>query len=646
MIDLRPAPLVIGTAGHIDHGKSALVEALTGEHPDRWQQEKERGITMDLGYAEMVFEDGLEIGFVDVPGHERLVRKMVAGATGMGAAMLVVACDDGVMPQTREHFEVLQLLGVTRGILVLTKSDLADEETLELVREEVEELVAGTPWEAVEFLNVSAHSGAGLPELRQSLRKLAEGHVATGQGRSLFRMPVQRSFAMHGAGTIATGVCDSGSVVAGDELVALPAGKVSRVRRVQVHGRDSETGSAGLRTALNLPDLDPQHCVRGTVLAAPHSLCSGQLLRVSLQWLAQAPRIQHGAQVQILAGTSCVEGRIFLPPAVAQMSGPTALPNGLVDIELTEPIALAPRDRLILRRPSPAVNLGLGRFLAFGAYRLKKRDAAERKQLEHLAECIADPDAFLVAMLESYGATPTTPQELAQRLGWQLAATTDALQAACAVGHARQVGENRFLGMAGSGAFAQEVAAVLGGWRRDYPHRLRIPITQLRDALGKEGYKSLKKAPDEELESYGIRRMPGTHWDLLGLELNDSLLSKVADLLHIFEEAGFQPPSLDELAQRFGSTADVGVWIDVLLDQGKIVRPEQGFVLALSCAEKMRDRVVQQLQSGEMNIPALRDEFKTTRKFLMPLLEWLDDRGVTMRRGGNRVLRDASASLV
>ena len=207
MIDLRPAPLVIGTAGHIDHGKSALVEALTGEHPDRWQQEKERGITMDLGYAEMVFEDGLEIGFVDVPGHERLVRKMVAGATGMGAAMLVVACDDGVMPQTREHFEVLQLLGVTRGILVLTKSDLADEETLELVREEVEELVAGTPWEAVEFLNVSAHSGAGLPELRQSLRKLAEGHVATGQGRSLFRMPVQRSFAMHGAGTIATGVC-------------------------------------------------------------------------------------------------------------------------------------------------------------------------------------------------------------------------------------------------------------------------------------------------------------------------------------------------------------------------------------------------------------------------------------------------------
>ena len=645
MSDLRPAPLVIGTAGHIDHGKSALIEALTGDHPDRWREEKERGITMDLGYAEMAFADGLEIGFVDVPGHERLVRKMVAGATGMGAAMMAIACDDGVMPQTREHFEVLQLLGISRGILVLTKADLADEDTLELVRGEVVELVQGTPWQDVQILSVSAHTGAGLPELKLSLRELAESHPNTGQGRSLFRMPVQRSFAMHGAGTIATGVCASGQVVAGDTLVAMPAGKSSRVRRVQVHGRDSETGSAGLRTALNLPDLNPQHCVRGTVLAAPDSLEAGALLRVHLQWLPDAPQIQHGAQVQILSGTSSVDGRVFLPPALAQKGHLGAYPDGLVDIELAEPIALAPRDRLILRRPSPAVNLGLGHFLAFGSYRLKKRDAEERQQLERLAEHLADPDCFLIALLETYGATPTSTQALACRMGWHHEATSSALMQACAQGQARQVGEDRFLGMSGSGAFAQQVASILGGWRRDCSHRLLIPITHLRDALGKEGYRSLKKAPDEELASYGLERMPGTHWRLRGVTLGVALLARAQAIHEVLERAQFQPPSFDVLAESFGALSEVEICIDVLLDQGCVVRPEQGFVLAVSCAEALRNRVVEQLQGSGMDIPALRDEFQTSRKFLMPLLEWLDDRGVTMRRAGNRVLRDATASL-
>ncbi|MHC4837837.1 MAG: GTP-binding protein, partial [Planctomycetota bacterium] len=223
MAERQPVPVVIGTAGHIDHGKSALVEALCGTHPDRWQEEQERGITLDLGYAQMGREDGLEVGFVDVPGHERLVRKMVAGATGMGAAILVVACDDGVMLQTREHFEVLDLLGVHRGLIALTKADLADEETRLLVAADVEELVAGTAWETAPVHEVSAHSGEGLEELREAVFALAVEAQSDDDPRLAFRLPVQRAFALPGAGTIATGVCAGGHLVAGEEVELLPA---------------------------------------------------------------------------------------------------------------------------------------------------------------------------------------------------------------------------------------------------------------------------------------------------------------------------------------------------------------------------------------------------------------------------------------
>ncbi|MBL7009248.1 MAG: selenocysteine-specific translation elongation factor, partial [Planctomycetes bacterium] len=256
MTTFQPLPVVVGTAGHIDHGKSALIAALTGTHPDRWDEEKRRGITLDLGYAQMAYPDGLEVGFVDVPGHERLVRKMVAGATGMGAALLVVACDDGVMPQTREHFEVLRMLGVDHGLVALSKCDLADAETRELVRADVEELVAGTPWEEHPMVAVSALRGEGLDELRAALRLVALAARREGDGHRAFRLPVQRAFALHGAGTVVTGVCAAGVLREGEQVEILPAGVRSRVRRVQVHGRDAGEARPGLRTALNLPDLE------------------------------------------------------------------------------------------------------------------------------------------------------------------------------------------------------------------------------------------------------------------------------------------------------------------------------------------------------------------------------------------------------
>ena len=265
----QPIPVVLGTAGHIDHGKSALIAALCGEHPDRHQEEKARGMTISLGYGEMQLADGTEIGFIDVPGHEKLVRKMVAGATGMSAAMLVVACNDGIMQQTREHFEVLTMLGVEPGLIVFSKCDLADAETIELVQLEVEELVSGTVWQDCPSLVVSSHSGQGLDELRDNVVELAR-RVSQRPSTNLgFALHVQRSFAVEGAGTVATGVCASGTLAVGDTVALMPDSEQSRVRRIHVHGSESELAVPGLRTALNLPDLTKQQCQPGSVIVEP-----------------------------------------------------------------------------------------------------------------------------------------------------------------------------------------------------------------------------------------------------------------------------------------------------------------------------------------------------------------------------------------
>jgi selenocysteine-specific elongation factor len=645
MADPRPVPVVVGTAGHIDHGKSALIEALCGSHPDRWREEKERGITIDLGYAELAWPDGFEVGFVDVPGHERLVRKMVAGATGMGAAMLVVACDDGVMPQTREHFEVLQLLGLQHGLVVLTKADLADEETLELVRADVEELLEGSRWEGVATLPVSSHAGTGLAELRDAVRELAEtARRAERSDPSAFRLPVQRSFALHGAGTVATGVCAAGAVSEGDTIEVQPGGKTSRVRRVHVHGRRADQGAPGLRTALNLPGVEPEDLPRGAVLTAPGSMLSGSLLRASFAPLPKLRLPKHGSPVLVLAGTAAVSARIWLPPDAESMSPGAEV---LVDLELEEAIALVPGQRLLLRRPSPASNLGAGRFLGFGSHRLRKRDAAEREALLAMRAALDEPIELVARVLDQPAAGEMDVPAMAARLGWRREAAREILQAAAEAGAVREMSPGRFLGMGRAGELAREIQGILGHWRGKQVHRLRIPITRLRERLGKERFASLQRLSPEELQVLGLERRPGLHWGISGVVIGDDWLLDAERWLGRLKSEALMPTSWEELAQEgFADAERIEALAELLEDQGRVVRVEGTMTFAHAAVDALRDTVVSQLQADGMDIPALRDRFGTTRKFLMPLLEFLDERGVTARRGGNRILRDAAASLV
>ena len=638
MTSFQPVPVVVGTAGHIDHGKSALIMALTGTHPDRWDEEKKRGITLDLGYAQMAYPDGLEVGFVDVPGHEKLVRKMVAGATGMGAALLVVACDDGVMPQTREHFEVLRMLGVDHGLVALSKCDLADEETRELIRADVEELVAGTPWEEHPAIEVSVLQGEGLEELRAALRTVALAARRAGDRHRAFRLPVQRAFALHGAGTVVTGVCSAGSLKEGEQVEVLPAGVRSRVRRVQVHGRNAGEAQPGLRTALNLPDLEASQGGRGSVVAAPGSLQCGRLLRAVLRPLPGSPPLEHGAEVQLLAGTAAVSGRVFLPPEGAG-------PGALVDLELEEPLALALGARLILRRPSPAANHASGRFLGFARRRLRRRDEAEREALRLLAAAIDQPAELAVRALEQLGG-PQPPQALAAFLGWTRPAALAELEAAAERGEARAVSGGRFLAAGRAGELARDVFAAVGGYRKRQPHRVRIPVTELRERLGKQKSKMLAELTDEELEVVGLRRRPGTAWELLEADAPEEVVALADQALSRLEAAGLSTLANDALEQELG-TDEQGLRrvLEYLNDRGRVLRMANGLYYPSAAVEELRAALVAQFASGGPDIPALRDRFGTSRKYLMPLLEFFDDRGVTARRGPNRILVDADAPL-
>lgn len=644
MAEARPLPVVIGTAGHIDHGKSSLIAALTGTHPDRLPEEQERGITLDLGYAQLGFEDGLEIGFVDVPGHERLVRNMVAGATGMGAAMLVVACDDAVMLQTREHFEVLRLLGVDHGLVALTKADVADADMRAMARADVADLVAGTPWEDAPVLFVSAHDGEGLPELKQALRELALRARRAADARHAFFLPLQRSFAVPGSGTVATGVTASGSVQAGDEVVLLPAGKGSRVRRVQVHGREAQTAAAGLRTALNLPDLTTEDCVRGAVLAAPGTVEAGTVARAVVRLLPGAPAVEHADTVQVLAHTAAVEARIFF--AAAEDAPGLAEGERFADLELDEPLALVPGMRLLLRRPSPACNLGVARFLGFGRHRLRKRDAEERAHWLGVAAALDDPAELTARELEALGGAPKRTEEVARALGWTVAAARAELEALVASGKARALGKEVWIAAGSTDAIFDEARGVIEHFRARQPERLLIPIQRFRDRLGKEGFAVLEKMPDAQLEALGLKRRRGQEWQILGAEPPAAVRADAERLYAVIDGGGMAPGDWAELLAGSGlGEAAAAAARAYLVDSGRVVSPGEGVLLATHWVERFRDDVVSQLQAKGMDIPALRDKWRTSRKYVMPLLEWLDQCGVTERRGPNRLLRDPHAPV-
>jgi selenocysteine-specific elongation factor len=626
--------VVIGTAGHIDHGKTALVKALTGVDTDRLEEEKRRGITIDLGFAPLALGD-VAASVVDVPGHEGFVRNMVAGATGVDLALLVVAADEGVMPQTTEHLAILRFLGVGRGVVALTKCDLApDAAWRELVAEDIGAKVTdafGRPWPIVE---VSATAGTGLEQLKQALAAEARSLAARAVD-DRFRLPVDRAFALAGAGTIVTGTLWSGTAAEGDRLTVLPAGVEARVRSIEVHGQAAARAEPGRRVALALVGVSREQVERGAVVVAGAGWAASRAMDVSLTMLPEAaPLLRPRVRVRIHHGTAEVLARVVLPPDADARS-----PRVSARLLLESPLVARAGDRFVVRSYSPVTTIGGGIVVDPGGWSAEEGKVRRRKTAP-IAELPAS-DADLVALLvRRRGLRGLELPAL------EVAAGMDRTRLAAAVAAALR---GALVEAGGALVAAEEVEALaarlsetLDAFHSDHPLEAGMPIQSWRASVG-EVPRSLVDLAEHRLEGEGrierdsaVVRRAGWAPHLHGKDQQLRLT-----LLAALERAGGEPPSVGELAALHPS-ADVAGLLRLMAREGLVVAVGRERFYEAGALRAEQERIVTVLtELGSATPAALRERLGRSRKWLIPLLEWCDAQGITLRKGDERVLGSA-----
>ncbi|MBK8179396.1 MAG: selenocysteine-specific translation elongation factor [Planctomycetes bacterium] len=646
LAEFKIRPIVLGTAGHIDHGKSSLVRALTGIDPDRLKEEKERGLTIDLGFAPLALPDGRTVGIVDVPGHERFVRNMVAGATGIDLVMLVVAADDSVMPQTREHLQIMGLLGVRHGIIVLNKIDMVPGDLADLAEEDVRDAVRGTFLENAPLARVSALTGEGIDELKRLLFL----RIQTVEPRStagVFRMPIQRVFSAKGFGTIVTGIPVSGEIALGQALEILPAAVSGRVRGIQAYGRATDRARAGHSSALNLTDVDHHAVVRGMVAATPGFFSAVHMVgaRLSLSPTLDRP-LADRTPIRLHTGTADPHGEVVLLDCEELAPGET----GLVQLRLADPIVCAPGDRFILRLVSPQVTLGGGTILEESKYRLKRFKGFVIDELSRQEQSLSSPVTLLESILARSGFEPPTLHELAQAIKRSDVETAAALselegqkrarplEAAGGVGPERR----RWMHVDRLGEALAKLRQEIAAWFAANPLRQVVETLELKRATGFEpDFLALLLAQEAQrgaisVEPGGLVRPAGRT-----VKLDAATEERRARIVAAVEGANFSPPSPAELSASLSlSIQELSRLLAMLVDEGALVRVNKELLLGRANYDRARAAVAKNCaQHGRLEIPALRDELSTTRKFLIPLLEHFDAVGLTIRQGDHRVLR-------
>jgi selenocysteine-specific elongation factor len=612
--------IIVGTAGHIDHGKTALVKALTGIDADRLEEEKRRGITIDLGFAHLDLTPKLRLGFVDVPGHERFVKNMLAGVGGIDVVLFVVAADESIKPQTREHFDICRLLGIPRGIVVLTKSDLVDEDILGLVRLEIEELVAGSFLVAAPILPVSSTTGAGLEDLRRELARVAAA-VPEKDARGHFRLPIDRAFSVKGFGTVVTGTLISGTVRKEQEVEIYPAGRRLRVRGVQVHGSKAETAVAGQRTALNLADIEPADIARGNVLSEPGRFQAVRHLDCRLDLLPSTKPLKHRAPVHFHSGTAEIEAEVRLLGGAATLQPGASAYARLV---LREPALLLPGDRFIIRMFSPVVTIGGGVVVDIGErrYRRGENPAARLDVLAagdtaaRIALLVRESE-FGMSISDVIARTGLDVQQPAQvkilpqqqwlvDLAW-FQSTRDRLVRAVRQFHA----QNPLLpGIAKQDLRARELAAA-------------PPF--LLDAL-------LAGAKDLVVEGETVRSRAHK------VTFKEDEEQARASIERAFEQAGLAVPAVAEVLAKSGvEAARARTLLALLLREKRLTRISEDLVFHRDAIEKLRDLLAAR-KSQRFNVTAFKEWTGVSRKYAIPLLEYLDREHVTRREGDERLV--------
>jgi len=616
--------LVLGTAGHIDHGKSALVRALTGTDPDRLKEEQLRGITIELGFADLELGPEQVVSFVDVPGHERFVRHMVAGAMGVDAVLLVIAADQAVQPQTREHLDICRLLGIPRGVVALTKCDLVDRELVEVAELEVRELLAGSFLEQAPIVEVSAKTGQGLDDLRAALARLFEGHPPR-PAEGIARLPVDRSFVLRGFGTVVTGTLVGGTLAEGDDVEVLPGGRRGRIRGVQVHRHKVQRAVAGQRTAVNLQGLDCDDVPRGSTVARPGTLCTTRRVWARLSLLPEAPAtLRKGGPVRFHQGTC---------ERAARLRVLREEDDGTLDVELYlgRETVLALGDRFILRRPAPVDTVGGGQIVDVQPPR---RAAVEPAAF---APSALDPEVALRQRLARAGAAGTNAEALAPQLGL----TRPALQS---LGQ-RLVDEGRvvaagavWIDAAAWAACERRTVEALEAFHRSEPLRLGIGREELRGrvepTLPQDAWRQLL----ERLSRGGRLRLNGEQVASAGHAVRFSEPERqLAQILETrFCEAGLDPPDLDALVDP-GQLAQARQIVEFLIAEGKLERIQDGRLFHAGAMQGLRDRLREHAKaSRRIDVATFKDLAGVTRKNAIPLLEQLDAERSTRRVGNER----------
>ena len=629
--------VIIGTAGHVDHGKTLLVKALTGIDTDRLVEEKKRGITIELVFAHLDFDDGTQAGIVDVPGHEKFIKNMLAGAGGIDLAMLVVAADEGFMPQTVEHLGILSLLGIQDGLVVITKCDMADPEWVEMVKEDVRTHVEGTFLEGKPVFTVSAYTGQGIPELRQALKELVQ-KAAEKNMRTPFRLPIDRVFSVDGFGTVVTGTLIEGSVSNGDMAEILPGGVQARVRNLQVHDRDVETAYAGQRVAINLAGVKKADLGRGDVIARPGSVRTSLMLDARLQNLKNSQRtILSGSQVHLYHGSAVRLCKVVLLDRDALQPGESCY----AQLRLTEEIAAKRGDRFVIRFYSPLETIGGGVVLDDLPRRHKRGDQAV---LEALAiRESGSGDDQLVQLVAEHGHSLPTLEKLAAPQNLDREELGRSLEELTSAGKVLQPLPGRYLAASVFDAIWDSCRGLLEQYHRQNPLHAGMKVAELRQKLLKNTDQAVADAILAALAREGKIKAVADRYALadFAVHLTKRQSAIREKLLQTYRKAGLEVPGLDEVIASFppAEQGDCRQVVESLVSGGGLVMltPQlclHSQVYAQVC-DKTRDFMA---EHQELTLAEFRDLLGTSRKYALAVLEYYDKNKILKKDGDVRRL--------
>ena len=631
--------IILGTAGHIDHGKTTLIKAVSGTDTDRLKEEKQRGITIELGFASIDLPSGIHLGVVDVPGHEKFVKNMVAGASGIDVVVMVIAADEGVMPQTREHLEICHLLGVAHGFVALTKTDMVDEEWLELVTEDVSEFSEGTFLENAPIVPVSSTTGEGLDAFVRTLDEYCT-QLPEREPSNLFRLPADRVFTIKGFGTVITGTLISGKIATGEPVMIYPSGIKTKVRGLQVHDQSVAQAETGQRTAINFQGIEKANVSRGDVVARPDTLRSSYMLDVDLLLLESNERpIKNREQVRLHTGTSEIACNVILLDREDLIPGEQAI----VQLRLDEPVACVRDDRFVLRSYSPVRTLGGGRILNPVP---RKHKRYRTQAVERLQTLMTDDPATLInfhVQEAAYTELSLTDLSIMTNLSTKRldAAIQDLLSRQILIQTDKE--PRRYIHQETLEHFKAQAIEQLSRHHRKHPLKTGMPKGELKSkfppVLSNKLFNQLihrMVQADAICQTENTIRLPDHEVRLA--EDESDLKEKI---LAVYEREGLQPPLFKDLVNHLNIRAETAKNIVMhLVDEGKLVKAKDDLFFHQQVLAGLQDKLVSYLKSnGEIDTPAFKEMTGASRKYTIPLLEYFDSANVTIRVGDARKLR-------